>query len=113
MHLREMKWSKKEKEIARNAYNKAYQREMEIVGKEITRWAERMKSPQDIWKLHDFLSQKRKEIDHKYDYRYSVLIRVFALLLAEGYLLEGDIEGLNEEKLTAITTMSSLIKEDL
>ncbi len=26
-------------------------------------------NPEDIWRLHDFLRDKQKEIDEKYDYR--------------------------------------------
>ena len=27
-----------------------------------------------LWAIHDYLTEKRKEMDKKYDYRYSVLL---------------------------------------
>ena len=38
----------------------------------------------------------------KYDYRYSVLISVFARLLTEGWLKKGDLEGLDADKIEQI-----------
>ena len=57
---------------------------------------------QDVWRLHDYLSKKRKEIDEKYDYRYSVLIFVFVRLMREGFIVEEDLEGLSVNKLESI-----------
>ena len=36
------------------------------------------------WGVLEFLAAKQREIERKYDYRYSVLTGVFARLLAEG-----------------------------
>src|SRR5437667_132594 len=47
-----------------------------------------------IWRLHDYLTQKRREIDQKYDYRYSVLMLVFHRLVFEGWLTEDDLSGI-------------------
>jgi len=54
------------------------------------------------------LSDKRLEIDAKYDYRYSVLVSVFARLVQEGWLSEGDLRGLAAEKLEAISRILGL-----
>jgi hypothetical protein len=62
-----------------------------------------------VWRIHDYLSEKRVETDHKYDYRYSVLISVFGRLLAEGYLQKEDLEGLREDKMQQILSISASI----
>jgi len=31
----------------------------------------RSSDPSEIWRVHDHLSRKRREVDAKYDYRYS------------------------------------------
>jgi len=61
-----------------------------------------------VWRVHEYLSDKRLEIDAKYDYRYSVLVSVFARLVQEGWLSEGDLRGLAAEKLEAISRILGL-----
>ena len=48
------------------------------------------------------MSEKRREIDRKYDYRYSMLLLVFASLVNEGWLTENDLSGIGREKLDII-----------
>jgi hypothetical protein len=55
-----------------------------------------------IWDLQDYLSEKRREIDRKYDYRYSMLLLVFARLVHEGWLKENDLSGIGRKKLDII-----------
>ena len=45
--------------------------------------------------------------DAKYDYRYSVIIFVFARPLRQGWITEKDLEGLHEEKIEKIKYMSA------
>ena len=52
--------------------------------------------------IHDFLTEELKKIEDKYDYRYSVLIFVFARLLKEGWLKESDLDGLDKDKIEKI-----------
>ena len=61
-----------------------------------------------IWELHDYLSEKRREIDRKYDYRYSVLLMVFARLVNEGWLTEDDLSGIGREKLDIVMRVRSI-----
>jgi hypothetical protein len=95
-------WSKSEKTIARRAFDLAYERECAALADEVRHMADRIAGPDDIWEIHDFLRGKRKEIDEKYDYRYSVLIFVFARLLGEGRLEESELAGLSDDKLAKI-----------
>ena len=102
------KWSKNEKKIARAAFDKAYQNEMVEIKNELLRQIEELKDLNDIWKIHDYLKDRRKHIDITYDYRYSVLIRVFGLLLRNSFITLKDLEGLSEEKIKVIKNISSL-----
>ncbi len=106
MSIREFHWSPTEKKIARKAFDKAYQNEMLEIKNEVMKKLNGMEKLQDIWKLHNYLSQRREEVDRKYDYRYSVLISVFARLFRDGYLKENDFEGLTEEKKKAIKLLA-------
>lgn len=102
MHARNFTWSKTEKAIARRAFESAYSRECQAVAQRIRDMSCEMSTPDDLWGLNDFLHDKRTEIAAKYDYRYSVLIFVFARLLKEGWLHTADLEGLQAEKVAMI-----------
>ncbi len=52
--------------------------------------------------LERYLSARRKEIDVRFDYRYSQLPFVFGVLLREGLLRESDLDGLAEDKMELI-----------
>ena len=98
-------WSKTEKKIAREAFERAYERECSYLAGRIREIANQIMKPDDIWGLHDFLTEKRKEVDEKYDYRYSVLDFVFGRLIKDGWLDFADLEGLNEEKIERIKSL--------
>jgi hypothetical protein len=106
MSLRDFNWSPKEKKIARAAFDKAYQNEMNEIKNELAKRIDNLDDLQNIWSIHNYLTKRRKDIDRKYDYRYSVLIMVFARLLKDGFLEEKDLEGLSEDKLEAIKILS-------
>jgi hypothetical protein len=50
--------------------------------------ASQIQQSSDLWGLERYLTQRRKEIDRKYHYRYSQLTRVFGRLLHEKRLRE-------------------------
>jgi len=106
--VKDLKWSKTEKQIAKNAFEKAYGRECADLAEKIRSRAEKIKVPVDIWRLRDFLNKNVKEIENKYDYRYSVLILVFAKLIKGGWLNVDDLKGLGQEKIDRITTLLAL-----
>jgi hypothetical protein len=108
MNVREIKWSTTEKSVARRAFECAYGRECEAIMKRIRGVMRDLANPNDIWRLHDFLSEKREEIDGKYDYRYSVLIFVFARLLKEGWLKESELDGLHDDKVSKIIALANM-----
>jgi hypothetical protein len=58
--------------------------------------------------LESWLTERRREIDRRYDYRYSILPLVFAQLLRAGRLTEDDLHGLGQEKLDLIRRASAI-----
>ena len=106
--MREFTWSATEKKAARAAFDRALSREVKATRQE----AEAMlrNSPDDrvIWRLHDHLSEKRREIDEKYDYRYSRLMSVFPRLVSEGWLNADELAGIGAEKVDVINKLMSL-----
>lgn len=106
MSIYDLKWSSDEKKVARKAFDNAYQREMDDIKSLLLNKVSQIKTNADIWAIEDFLSEKRKIIDSKYDYRYSQLISVFGRLLSEGYLNEEDISELSEKKRDLIKKLS-------
>jgi len=96
------KWTKKEKTVARRAFENAYKKECGEIINKIREIANNASKPDDIWRLYDFLDEKIEEINIKYDYRYSVLILVLSRLLKEGWITVNDLEGLGEDKIDRI-----------
>lgn len=106
--MSEVKWSKKEKALARRAFENACKKECKELTKRVREMSNMANSPDDLWRLHDFLTEKRREIEDKYDYRYSVLIHVFGRLVREGWIDVDDLEGLDEEKIAKIKYLADL-----
>jgi hypothetical protein len=88
--------------IAHKAFDAAYERECLAIAQEVRKMAENIYEPSDMWKIHDYLSEKRNETDKKYDFRYSVLLFVFARLICDRWIRAEDLEGLSVEKLQEI-----------
>ena len=69
-------WSRSEKAIARKAFDAALGQELHEVIQEAKKMASRIQQPSDLWDLEYYLTQRRKEIDRKYDFRGSRLTDV-------------------------------------
>ena len=104
-------WSKSEKAIARTAFDAALARELQEVIQEAKRTANGIQKSSDLWELEHYLTERRKEIDRKYDYRYSQLTCVFGRLLYENRLSEEDLRGLREDKLKSIRSLAKFLAE--
>src|SRR5712692_3837181 len=102
-------WSKSEKAIARTAFDAALKRELQDVMRKTKQLANQIKEPADIWELEHYLTERRKEIDRKYDYRYSQLTQVFGRLLYERRITEEDLRGLGEDKKKPIRSFAELL----
>ena len=108
-HQNEPIWSKSEKIVARKAFDAALGQELHEVIQEAKRMANQIQKSSDLWDLEHYLTQRRKEIDRKYDYRYSQLLHVFGRLLHEGRLREEELRGLREDKLDAIRSCAEFL----
>jgi len=102
-------WSKSEKAIARTAFDAALKQELQDVMRKTKQTANQIKEPADVWELEHYLTERRKEIDRKYDYRYSQLTQVFGRLLYERRITEEDLRGLGEDKLKPIRSFAELL----
>ena len=105
-------WSRSEKVIARTAFDAALGRELHEVIQEAKRMASQIQQSLDLWDLEHYLTQRRKEIDRMYDYRYSRLTQVFGRLLYESRLREEELHGLREDKLKPIRSFAKFLAED-
>ena len=108
---RNLAWSNAEKKIARVAFDAALERERSAVRREVEAILERSPDSAEIWSIRDYLNEKAREIGAKYDYRYSVLIDVFARLLAEHWLSVSELNGLAAEKIQLIEQESTHWRE--
>jgi hypothetical protein len=106
-------WSKSEKAIARTAFDAALKRELQDVMRKTKQMANQIKEPADVWELEHYLTERRKEIDLKYDYRYSQLTHVFGRLLYEGRVSEEELSGLREDKLKPIRSLAEFLAKDV
>lgn len=68
-------WSSSEKAIARTIFDAALKRELQQVLQEAKQMANQIKEPADVWALERYLTQHRKDIDRKYEFRSSRLAR--------------------------------------
>ena len=102
-------WSKSEKAIARTAFDAALKRELQDVMRKTKQMANQIKEPADVWELEHYLTERRKEIDRTYDYRYSQLRLVFGRLLYEGRVSEEELRGLSDDKLKSIRSLAELL----
>jgi len=108
MISKELKWSATEKKIARSAFDLALKNEMTKLKIELCQKVSKTMTNKEVWALEEFLSKYRKDFDNKYDYRYSQLLRVFGILIYEGFISLDDLEGLADDKIEAIKIFSSV-----
>ncbi len=104
----ETEWSELEQQVARRAFDRAYENEISTLVRVIREQTHSISSSQDLWQIHDLLSSKRHELDGKYDYRYPALIWVFAELVRDGWIEIADLEGLDRAKLSKISAIARM-----
>ena len=101
-------WKTSEKKIARRVFDAALQSELaEIMAKFKSRAAS-AKEPDDMWQIQTYLAHAQREIDNKYDFRYSQLEIVFGRLLREKRIEEQDLNGFSEDKLLNIRRIAGI-----
>jgi hypothetical protein len=105
-------WSRSEKAIARKAFDAALAQELHQVIQETKRMANEIKQSSDLWDLELHLTQRRKEIDRKYDFRGSRLTDVLGRLLYEGRVDQEQLHGLRDDKLKSIRSHAKFLAEE-
>jgi hypothetical protein len=108
----EMKWSHGQKERARQVFDLALDRELKALRRNVESILANSPGPEGLWQVQDLLSRERREIDLKYDYRYSILVQLFARLVAQGWLEESDLAGIGEEKIAKIRQRTAYFRGD-
>jgi hypothetical protein len=81
-------------------------RELEATIQEAKQMAEQIKVPDELWALERHLTQRRKEIDTRYEFKYSVVLLVLGDLLREGQINVEELQGLTEDKLRCVRNHS-------
>ena len=104
-------WSKSEKAIARKVFDAALGQELHEVIQEAKRMANSDPESSDLWDLEHYLTERRKEIDRKYDFRDSRRTDVLGRLLYENRLGEEDLRGLREEKMKSIRSFAQFLRD--
>lgn len=106
MNVSDIEWNAIEQQVAQAAFEQAYQREIKRLIGSVQAQAEAISAIEDLWRLHDFLSARRHEMDGKYDYQYSALIFTFAGFVKDGLLQLDELAGLDSTKLTKIAALA-------
>jgi hypothetical protein len=78
---------------------------------EAKKMASEIQQSSDLWDLEHHLTQRRKNIDRKYDTRGSRLKDVLGRLLYENRLSEDDLCGLKEEKMKSIRSFAQFLRD--
>jgi hypothetical protein len=105
-------WSRSEKAIARKAFDAALKRELHEVMQKTKKMASQINEPDDLWALEQYLTERRKDINRKYDTRGSRLKDVMGRLLYENRIGEDDLRGLGDEKMKAIRSFAQFLRDD-
>lgn len=108
----EPNWSRAERAIARKAFDAALRRELQKVIREAQEMANKIKEGAAVWDLERYLTQRRKDIDRRYEFRSSRLTQVFGILLCEGRVTEEELRSLGEDKMKAIRACAEVLSED-
>jgi hypothetical protein len=104
-------WSRKEKSIARKAFDAALGRELDESIQETKRMCSQIRQSSNLWELERHLSQRRKEIDRKYEFRFSRLTDVLGRLLYENRCNEEDLRCWGEDKMRSIRSFAKFLED--
>ncbi|MEL6400732.1 MAG: hypothetical protein AAFR26_16935 [Cyanobacteria bacterium J06626_4] len=109
MQVSEAEWSAQEKQIAQTALIEAQSREIDGLVQLIREKASKVDDISDVWRLNDFLSARRFDIDGKYDDSEGETLFVLARLAKEGWVKTADLQGLDAAKLAKIAALTRIL----
>jgi Photoprotection regulator fluorescence recovery protein len=105
-------WSRSEKAIARRVFDAALKRELQEAMQKTKQMANQINQPSDLWDLERYLTERRKDINSKYDFRSSRLTSVLGRLLCERRVNEDELHSLREDKVKAIRSCAKFLSKD-
>lgn len=108
MQATNISWSQTERNLAKSAFDKAYERETSFILQAVREAASEITELEDLWRLNDYLSARRHDLEGKYDFDESSLMFTFANLIKEQWLNIEELEGLAAEKLAKISMLSKM-----
>ncbi len=108
MQVSELAWSDAEYRVVQVAFKTAYDREIAALIQEVKQQAIDIQGTDEMWRLHDFLSARRHDVDGKYDNAEPGLLFVFARLVKEKWINTSELEGLEKSKLSKISALSRM-----
>jgi hypothetical protein len=108
--IKHVPWTPAEKKAARRAFDEALGRHLSAIMAEAKRRMANVVDPSDLWELEAYLTESRKTIDRIYQYHYSDLLRVFAILMRDGWLEEADLVGLQPDKIAEVKDSAEVFR---
>lgn len=106
--MQNLKWSDSEKKLSRRVFEAALEAELAEIMTAFKAKVAALTTPDEMWALQRVLARSQREVEEKYDYRYSELIMVFSRLLRDGRITREQIHGLSDEKIAFIERLQSL-----
>ncbi len=104
----DMAWSAAEKKVARRVFDAALQAELAEIMTNFKTRAAQVNTPDDLWAIRAHLERVQRDIDKKYDCRYSMLEFVLGRLLFEKRIQIHDLTGLKADRQDRIRCIASL-----
>ena len=101
-------WSANEETIARQAFERAYERALDGLIEHLRDRLPQLNGAESLWELHDFLSIQRHAIEGRFDFREPGLLFVFAGLLKDQLISLEELQGLEAIKLAKISAMTRI-----
>lgn len=105
--MNDWKWSVAERKLAQRVYEHARLAELDETLVEFKRLAAAAPTVDEMWPLEEYLRSRRRALDEKYQFRYSLLPWLFARLVREGRVAPAELAGLSQEKLGEILRTAS------
>ena len=104
----DMTWSAAEKKVARRVFDAALQAELAEIMTNFKTRAAQVNTPDDLWAIRAHLERVQRDIDSKYDYRYSMLEFVLGRLMREQRIQLQDLTGMKADRIARICRIASL-----
>jgi hypothetical protein len=99
-------WSDSELSVAREAFDRAYERAIEQLVSTVRSRSAALNSADAVWALHDFLSIQRHTMEGRFDFQLEGILFLFAGLVKDELLGLEELAGLERDKLSKIAAMS-------